>query len=361
MQDNALSVAQAIYELPVHRVTRARPILWVDDTDYLTDTTTEGIEDERWVEVLGRLARDHHFDFDENADIFSVADNRKEPPPIPKIFDYQAVVWSVRSNQRGQSALRTVAQFVDPLPSRHQNSAKSYNYLNVYLANGGTLWLNGFRAARQLWPTERLRGHEWDPVNVTNWDDPIEAHPQGIDSVGTTSLLYGMGIEMFDVGSATDSPRTGLGQFCRGLAPGDADAAAGAPSLALGPLWAQVAGTTARTNVEIYNMPGAMRTQKIPLVPLPGHLLHRVLLCERAAAERNDGVRLSGDRGSPARLRPGQGLARCGALHPGHVRFRDLRARPRIPRRPGGVRTAAPLRRRQGHSLRRWRRFVLGR
>ncbi len=270
VQDNAHSVAQAIYELPVHPVTRARPVLWVDDTDYLTDVTTERVEDERWVEVLSRLAGEGHFDFDLNADVFSVADNRREPPPIQKIFDYRAVVWSVRSNQRGQSALRTVAQFVDPLPTRNQNSAKSYNYVNVYLANGGRLWINGFRAARTLWPNERIRGHEFDPVNVTNWDDPLEAHPLGIDSVGTTSLLYAMGIEMFDVGSAIDSKRLGLAQFCKGLAPGDAADAAGAPSLGLGPLWTQVAGTSARANVEIYNMPRAMITQRDPLVPLPG-------------------------------------------------------------------------------------------
>jgi len=33
--------------------------------------------------------------------------------------------------------LRRAAQFFDPVPTRNQNTAKAFNYINIYLANGG--------------------------------------------------------------------------------------------------------------------------------------------------------------------------------------------------------------------------------
>ncbi len=358
VRDNAESITQAVYELTAHTVTRARSLLWVDDTDWQTDVSQELQETTRWLQVLGQIATDNGFLFDPNLDVFEVEENRREPPPIQKVFDYKAIVWSNRSGRNGSSALRRAAQFVDPIPSRNQNSARGFNYINIYLANGGCLWINGFRPARQLWPDERLPGEEYLAVNVTQWEDPFEQHPPGIDSVGTASLLYKMGIEMFDVGSSVEIERFHRDHFCRGprryAVPGGdpqrttsstdaghfhtldvpmADVEAfvpvsrtyetsqdasrthvhtvtlsaddfaalkrgetrtvtssegalpvphqhtfvvhdqvgnwGAPPLSVSLAWPQ-AGTGGRTNIEIYNMPGAMRNESPPLIPLPG-------------------------------------------------------------------------------------------
>ena len=171
VRDNAESITQAVYELTAHTVTRARSLLWVDDTDWQTDVSQELQETTRWLQVLGQIATDNGFLFDPNLDVFEMEENRREPPPIQKVFDYKAIVWSNRSGRNGSSALRRAAQFVDPIPSRNQNSARGFNYINIYLANGGCLWINGFRPARQLWPDERLPGEEYLAVNVTQWED----------------------------------------------------------------------------------------------------------------------------------------------------------------------------------------------
>ncbi len=269
VKDNAETVTQAVCELAVHQVTRTRPLLWVDDSDYLADALTEIIDDTRWIGVLSRVAAKQDLHFEPSVDVYDVGLNRREPPPIWKLFEYQMVVWSARTDFRGQSGLRTVGRFVDPVPVRNQNAFKPFDYIKVYLANGGELWINGFRPAWQLWPIERVRGHDWDPVNVPNWDDPIEPHPPGIDSVGTRSLLYAMGIEMFDVGAITGSQRFLRDHFCRGMTPCAEVAGDSVPLLVVAPTWNQ-AGTGGRANIEIYNMPNAMTTQRIPLIPLPG-------------------------------------------------------------------------------------------
>ncbi len=356
VRDNAESITDATYELTAHTVTLSRSLLWVDDTDFQTDSDQESRERTRWLQVLSEVAAAAGFEFDTSLDVYDVLANRFEPPPIHKVFDYRAIVWSNRSGRTGSSALRRTALFFDPVPARNQNAAKGFNYINIYLANGGSMWINGFRTARQLWPEERVAGQEADPVNITNWNDPIEPHPPGIDSVGTTSLLYKMGIEMFDVGSATESPRWHRDHFARALerhesagvdsqytdsstdgahshqlAIASADVEAfvpvehtymttpvlehrhavtlaatdfvalrngetieagssesaspqlhahtfvlvdrvghwGAPSLRVSSAWSQ-AGTGARTNIEIYNMPNALANQNPPLVPLDG-------------------------------------------------------------------------------------------
>ncbi len=354
VRDNAESITQAIYELAVHTVTRSRDILWVDDSDFQTDMASEASEDGRWLAVLGQVATANGFRFDPTLDVYDVVENRREPPPIQRIFDYKAVVWNVRA--AGSSGLRRAAQFFDPIPQRNQNTAKAFNFLNIYLANGGAMWISGFRPAKELWPDERETGKGGDPVNVVNWDDPIEPHPPGIDSVGTASLLYKMGIEMFDRGSALDIRRNTRQHYCTGfvrckvagadsqltrsstavnhshtvkiattdveafppapvtyqtlsavdhrhtvtLTPADFSALQrgetvsvessdnalpqphrhlfefvdqlgqwGAPVLATSILWPQPP-TNGRTNVEIYNMPNALATQRQPLVPLAG-------------------------------------------------------------------------------------------
>jgi len=217
VRDNAESITRATYELTVHTVTRSRDILWVDDSDYQTDIGAESQEDARWINVLNQVALANGFTFEPTLDIYDVRENRTTPPPIAKIFDYKTVVWSTRSGRDGSSALRATAQFSDPIPVRSQNTAKAFNFINIYLGNRGTLWINGFRPAGQLWPTERLPAEVKDPVNVTNWDDPIEQHPPGIDSVGTSSLLFHMGIEMFDVGASLEIDRQRAQYYCYGF------------------------------------------------------------------------------------------------------------------------------------------------
>jgi hypothetical protein len=55
------------------------------------------------------------------------------------------------------------------------------------------------------------------PIDVPGWDDPVSPHPE-IDSVGTTSFLYRMGIEAFDVGGGGRARgRGGLQHQCKGL------------------------------------------------------------------------------------------------------------------------------------------------
>ncbi|HZM17173.1 MAG TPA: hypothetical protein VFE28_14320, partial [Candidatus Krumholzibacteria bacterium] len=178
------------------------------------------------------------------------------------LLDYKVVVWSVRSGSTGSSGLRRTAQFFDPFPSRNQNSGRNFNILNVYFANGGKLWINGLLPAKQLWPDERDFGSQGQPVNVTCWDDPLDPHP-GIDSVGTTSLLYKLGVEMFDVGTAFGGPRQTASHWCYGLQA----VAPGVPALQLHSSWGQ-GGTGGRNNVEIYDMPGAL-AQAQPLLRPP--------------------------------------------------------------------------------------------
>lgn len=219
VRDNAESITQAIYEMTVYTVTRSRDLLWVDDTDYQTDIASEAADQARWEAVLSEVSSKNGFEFDPGLDVYDVNENRREAPPIQKVFDYRTIVWSNRSGKDLSSGLRRAAQFSDPFPRRNQNTARAFNFINIYLANGGQLWIDGYRAAKQLWPDERPTGDDrYDPVNVTNWDDPIEPHPPGVDSVGTTSLLYMMGIEMFDVGSSLEvNDRNESEDFCYGI------------------------------------------------------------------------------------------------------------------------------------------------
>ncbi|MFQ5600607.1 MAG: hypothetical protein ACE5G2_08635, partial [Candidatus Krumholzibacteriia bacterium] len=212
-RDNAEVITSAIIELTIHQVTLLRDVVWIDDTQEVVPGSGQEIqEDDRWLQVLSEVADEHGLMFDPGRDVFDIVKNRGEAPPIETIFDYKAVVWSAR--KRDSSALQELTRFFDPFVPRNRNTVRSFNYMNIYLANGGTLWINGDRPARDMWPEEhRALPH---PINVTNWDDPIEPHPF-IDSVGTTSLLYNMGIEIFDVGAGTGFARNGGPQFCRGF------------------------------------------------------------------------------------------------------------------------------------------------
>ena len=264
-RDDTESRIGVVFELTVQTATRSRDVLWVDDTDHQTDEVTENAERSRWLSVLQQLTEASHLRFDPELDVYDIRKNRGLPPSLRLLFDYKAVVWSVRSGRDGSTGLRRTAQFFDPFLSYNWNSGRNFNILNVYLANDGRLWINGLYPALQLWPDQRAAGAEPLPVNVTHWDDPRQPHP-GIDSVGTTSLLYKMGVEMFDVGSTVAVWARSTGKhYCYGLRP----AALGVPTLQLGSNWSQ-AGTGGRTNIEIYDMPGALASLMPPLRPPPG-------------------------------------------------------------------------------------------
>ncbi|UCE02737.1 MAG: hypothetical protein JSW67_00580 [Candidatus Latescibacterota bacterium] len=217
-RDNADNITSVVFELATHELTLERDLLWVDDTVPVDPRSRqEAEEDARWREVFTRTASQRGFSFDPVSDVYDVESLRRSPPPIDLAFRYKVIVWSVRNGSGGRSGLRSLAQFVDPFAERNRLEIGAFNYLTSYMRNGGKLWINGFRPALQVWPSERVRGRELDPVNVTHWDDPIEPHPH-VDSAGTTSLLYLMGVEMFDVGAATGAARRTVAHFCEGLA-----------------------------------------------------------------------------------------------------------------------------------------------
>ena len=264
-RDDLQSSVTASFELIVNPVTMSRDFLWVDDSDHLTDAVTESFESSRWASVLETVTINTDLEFDPDLDVYDVQmDVLQRPPSLGLMLDHRVVVWSVRAGADGSSGLRRTAQFFDPIPVRNQNTARNFNALKVYVANGGRLWINGFQPARQLWPAEREPGLATAPVNVTHWDDPIEPHPQ-VDSVGTTSVLYEMGVEMFDLGASAGFPRSQSQHYCYGLHP----AVPNVPELGLSSTWSQ-GGTGGRSNIEIYDMPQALATQVPPLVPPAG-------------------------------------------------------------------------------------------
>jgi hypothetical protein len=271
----------ATFELSVHAVTMSRDILWVDDSDFQTDEAQESNEDSRWISVLNTVAQTAGLEFDPVLDVYDVQmEALQQPPSLERLLDHKVVIWSVRSGRDGSSGLRRTAQFFDPFPSRNQNTAKNFNALKVYVANGGRLWINGFMPTGQLWPDERLQSAVTDPVNVTNWDDPIQPHPS-VDSIGTTSLLYRMGVEMFDLGASLGFPRSRSQHYCYGLRAAVPDV----PELHVSPPWIGMGG---RPNVEIYDMPLALPAQVPPLVPPGGKT--RVLYTYVSGMPESEGI-----------------------------------------------------------------------
>ncbi|MFQ5600236.1 MAG: hypothetical protein ACE5G2_06750 [Candidatus Krumholzibacteriia bacterium] len=228
VRDNVGSVTSARFDITIHALTRAHKLLLVDDSEEIVPGSgQEQAEDARWQTVLTSLANQAGFEFDVAMDVYDLIDNRFEPPPLDLLFDYEAVVWVVRSAR--DSGLSKIALFFDPFAPRNWGHPTS-NALSLYLENGGKIWVSGNTPARLVWPAE-ARNLPY-PQNVTNWDDPIEPHPT-VDSAGTTSFLYRMGVEMFDLGAGTGFTRNGLNQFCGGLRRVDPEA----PELFAGPDW----------------------------------------------------------------------------------------------------------------------------
>ena len=209
VRDNAGTVTRAEFELTVYPVRRRRELLFVDDTRHDDDLQ---LASRRWLAVIDSLRGRHPFDFDPVYDVYVPRDNggNTKPPPIGLLFDYKVVVWAVYANNG--SALGRLARFADPFAASTQTTPPPYNYVNIYLENQGKMWVSGFSPAVELWPPKSLQL----PVNVTNWASP--ALPNRIDSVGTISLLYKMGVEMFDRGGGLGAtgPRTLIAHWCRG-------------------------------------------------------------------------------------------------------------------------------------------------
>ncbi len=198
-RDNAETVTRAEFELVVRQVTRTKDLLIVDDSEQ-PNLNNEAPEDARWLAVAESLkVRRPSFNFQASTDIYDVVDNRYFPPPIARVFDYKTLVWSVVQGRSG-SALKTLGLFFDPFLPQNLSQVIPFNYLSIYLDNGGEMWVNGDQVGHVIWPV--LRQPDVDlqlSVNVTNWDDPQVPHPEQ-DSVGVPSLLFKLGVEMFDLG-----------------------------------------------------------------------------------------------------------------------------------------------------------------
>ena len=141
-RDNAETVTHAEIELVVRQVTRSKDLLFVDDTEQ-PNAASEPEEDARWIQLFDALVdRRPSIDFQSSRDIYDVVENRYFPPPIARVFDYKTIVWAVVQGRSG-SALKTLGLFFDPFLVRNQSQVPPFNYLNIYLDNGGELWLSG--------------------------------------------------------------------------------------------------------------------------------------------------------------------------------------------------------------------------
>src|SRR5262249_50700568 len=138
-----------------------------------------------------------------------------EPPPLSLVFDYKTVVWTTRQGPNG-TALRTLAVFFDPFVPQNVGAVVAFNYLNIYVDNGGEVWLSGAQPTDVLCDFGRGAPLRPCPINVTNWDDYMFMHPDQ-DSVGVASLLYKLGAEAVDVGSGGRGDREALDQNCVGF------------------------------------------------------------------------------------------------------------------------------------------------
>ncbi len=217
VRDNAESITSIEFELSVHRVTASRDVLWIDDgAEIIRGSGIEVRQDQRWTGVLRELAVEHAFSFEPGADVYDVSESRFLPPPIDLVFQYKNLVWNVVPGTMA-TGLEETALFRDPFAPRHLTAVARFNYLDVYIENGGNLWISGFKPAYDMWPDEERPFRELaDPVNVTNWNDPLEPHPFQ-DSAGVVSLAYKMGIEMFEIGAGLGTKRPQLEHYCQGL------------------------------------------------------------------------------------------------------------------------------------------------
>jgi len=217
LRDNAETITHAEIELVVNQVARTKDLLVVDDSVHFQDVD-EILEDTRWRVTIDSLRARQNFDFDGDLrDIYDVSSRRNEPPPLNKVFDYKTVVWYVRRGQGG-TAISTLARFFDPFVPRNQNAVVKFNFLSIFIDNGGEFWLSGQQPTEELWDFGLGAPQIPYPINVTNWDDYATPHP-GEDSVGVRSFLWKLGVEVVDQGSGGRSTldRNVLHHYCTGF------------------------------------------------------------------------------------------------------------------------------------------------
>ena len=208
-RDAAGQVTDIRIEIRILQQPMSRDLLFVDDTVQPQGPAVELQEDLRWAQAIDSLeARARRagqpFDFDHSRDRYDVVARQSLPPPAPLIFDYKTVVWTVVQGA-GFSAINRLANFFDPFVDRNQNAVVAFNYLTVYIDTGGELWLSGLVPAYTIFDVMGLGPAALKdrlPVNITNWDDRLQPHPE-VDSVGVQSFLYRLGVEAVDLGSGS--------------------------------------------------------------------------------------------------------------------------------------------------------------
>jgi hypothetical protein len=258
VRDDLGSISRAEVDLEIHVPTRSRELLLVDDSVQPT-ALIEQDEDRRWLAVIDSLAARVSFGFDAARDVYDVAnDHHGEPPSVGLLLDYRTIAWTVRATRTHWSALKLLTYYIDPFVMSNTNlSPLPPNSLNLYLDNGGKLWVSGRTPASEAWGGRSSAL----PVDVRGWQR--FGYPTDPDSLGVTTWLYRMGVSSFDLGSGPMSQRPSQTQDCRGFW----SAVAGAPELAVDPArWDEPPGSGARPNVEIYNVSGLLVGWQ-PVVP----------------------------------------------------------------------------------------------
>jgi hypothetical protein len=168
-RDNAETITHAEFELVVYQVTKNRDLLFIDDTSYPPDAPEENFEDRRWSAVVDSLLARRPFQYDRAIDSYDVEANRRVAPPLPLVFDYKSIIWASRAYTT-ENALKRIAFFIDPFDTRRTTQTVLFNYLNVYIDNGGEFFLSGDEVSSILWP---FAARNPFPANITNWDDPV--------------------------------------------------------------------------------------------------------------------------------------------------------------------------------------------
>lgn len=201
-RDNAESITRAQIQLTVHQVTRTHDLLVVDDSTHplRDDDPNETRERLRWLAVIDSVRAHRNFEFEPVRDWYEVSKHGRAAPPVSLLFDYKVVVWFVVASSNG-SALGNMASLVDPFVEG-QNSTRGFNHVNLYLDNGGKMWVSGQQPTFALAPLTG-RSRRPVPVNVTNWN--LDVHSEE-DSVGVASLLYRLGVEAMDQASGGFAP-----------------------------------------------------------------------------------------------------------------------------------------------------------
>jgi hypothetical protein len=203
-RDNAESITQGRIEMIVRRVTLGRDLLLVDDSAQPqgANDPAEGIEDSRWMAVIDSLRAERPFVFEPGRDIWDVRQRSNKEPPLEIVFDYKTIVWNVVGASNG-SALRRLARLVDPFVQDPNATSTPFNYLNLYIENGGEMWITGQYPTLELVPIVGTRTPDrLVPDNITYWDQHETQH----DSIGASSLAYRMGIEAVDIGNGSTVP-----------------------------------------------------------------------------------------------------------------------------------------------------------